>query len=74
MNERLKKLFNLTWLRVKISYYIFNNLLELLNGDLATKIGRGIFSKDLMDINVIVLFHLKSTKNISKKVNADQDV
>ena len=32
-----------------MSYYIFNNLAELLNGDLAAKIGRGIFSKDLMD-------------------------
>ena len=32
-----------------MSYHRFNNLAELLNGDLATKIGRGIFSKDLMD-------------------------
>ena len=32
-----------------MSYHIFNNLAELLNGDLAKKIGRGIFSKDLMD-------------------------
>ena len=27
----------------------FTNLAELLNGDLAAKIGRGIFSRDLMD-------------------------
>ena len=27
----------------------FNNLAELLNGDLAAKIGRVIFSKDLID-------------------------
>ena len=47
--DRLKKSFNLTWLRVQISYHGFNNLAELLNGDLAAKIGRGIFSKDLMD-------------------------
>ena len=45
----LKKMFNLSWLRVRMSYHRFNNLAELLNGDLATKIGRGIFSKDLMD-------------------------
>ena len=32
-----------------MSYHRFNNLAELLNGDLAEKIGRGIFSKDLMD-------------------------
>ena len=49
MIKSLKNSFNLTWLRVQISYHIFNNLAELLNGDLTTKIGRGIFSKDLMD-------------------------
>ena len=32
-----------------MSYHRFNNLVELLNGDIATKIGQGIFSKDLMD-------------------------
>ena len=32
-----------------MSFHIFINLAELLNGDLAAKIGRGIFSKDLMD-------------------------
>ena len=32
-----------------MSYHRFNNLSELLNGDLAAKIGREIFSKDLMD-------------------------
>ena len=47
--DRLKNSFNLTWLRVRISYHRYNNLVELLNGDLAAKIGRGIFSKDLMD-------------------------
>ena len=47
--DRLKKSFNLTWLRVQMSYHIFNNLAELLNGDLAAKIGQGTFSKDLMD-------------------------
>ena len=32
-----------------MSYHIFNNLAELINGNLAAKIGRKIFSKDLMD-------------------------
>ena len=49
MIDRFKKSFNLTWLRVRMSYHRFNNLVELLNGDLAAKIGRGIFSKDLID-------------------------
>ena len=47
--NRLNKSFNLSWLRVWMSYCIFINLAELLNGDLAAKIGRGIFSKDLVD-------------------------
>ena len=45
----LKNSFSLTWLRVRMSYHRYNNLAELLNQDLAAKIGRGIFSKDLMD-------------------------
>ena len=44
----LKIYFNLSWMRVRISYHRFNNLAELLNGNLATKIGCGILSKDLM--------------------------
>ena len=32
-----------------MSYHGFNNLAELLNRDLAAKIGRGILSKYLMD-------------------------
>ena len=32
-----------------MSYHRYNNLAELLNVDLAAKIGRGVFSKDLMD-------------------------
>ena len=47
--NRLKYYFNLSWTRVWMSYHRFNNLAELLNGDLAAKIGLGIFSKDLMD-------------------------
>ena len=48
--DRLKNSFNLTWLRTRMSYHRFNNLAELLNGDITAKIGRLIFSKDLMDI------------------------
>ena len=33
-----------------MSYHIFNNVSRLLNGDLVTKIGQGILSRDLMDI------------------------
>ena len=47
--KRLKKSFNLFWMIVLMSYYGFNTLTELLNGDLAAKIGRGIFSKDIMN-------------------------
>ena len=47
--NRLKKSFILTWLRVRMSYHRCNNLAELLSGDLAAKIGQGIFSKYLMD-------------------------
>ena len=47
-DQHAKKYFNLSWLRVRISYRIFDNLAELLNGDLATKIGQGILSKYLM--------------------------
>ena len=41
----LKKTFNLSWLRVRMSYHRFNNLSELLNGDLAAKSGGESFPK-----------------------------
>ena len=44
--NRLKIYSNLAWLRVIMSYHRFNNLDELLNMDLAAKIGQGILSKD----------------------------
>ena len=47
--NRPKRSVKLSWMRVQISYHRFNNLAELLNRDLATKIGRGIFPIDLMD-------------------------
>ena len=49
VNDKIKKSFNPSWLRVRMYYHIFNNLSELLNGNLAAKIGRGIISVDLMD-------------------------
>ena len=57
-----------------MSYHRFNNLEELLNGDLAAKIGRGIFSKDLMDKECNCSLPSKVNGNVSTKVNADQDV
>ena len=47
-DQQANKYFNLSWLRVGISYHIFDNLAELLNRDLATKIGQGILSKYLI--------------------------
>ena len=43
------KVFNLYWLRVRMSNHRFNNLDELLSGDFSAKVRRGIISKDLMD-------------------------
>ena len=68
-DQEAKKYFNLSWLRVKMSYDRFNTLSEFINGDHAAKIGRGILSKDLWIENVTVLFHIKSTESVSMKVN-----
>ena len=70
MIDRLKNSFNLTWLRVRMSYHRYNNLAELFNGDLAAKIGRGIFSKDLLDRECNCSLPSKVKKNVSTKVNA----
>ena len=45
MIDRLKQSFNLSWLRVQMSYHKFNNLAELLNGNLAAIIGQRSFPK-----------------------------
>ena len=47
--QQAKIYFNLSWMRVRMFYLRFNNLSELLNRDLAARIGRVIISKDLMD-------------------------
>ena len=55
-------------------YHRFNNLAELLNGDLAAKIGREIFSKDLMNRECNCYLPSKVNGNMSTKVNAGQDI
>ena len=57
--------YTVTWLRVQMSYHRFNNLSELLNGDLTAKIGRGIFSKDLMDRECNCYLPSKVNRNVS---------
>ena len=49
MDNILKKSPNLSWMIDRMSYHKFNNLSDLINGDLAAKIGWGIFFKYLMD-------------------------
>ena len=56
-------------MRVQISYHRINNLEESLNGDLAAKLGREYFPKIYCIENVTLLFHQKSTENVSLKVN-----
>ena len=51
-------------------YHRFINLAKLLNQELAAKIGQE-YSPNIEWIeNITVLFHLKSTGNMSRKVNA----
>ena len=52
-----------------MSYHRFINLAELLNGDLAAKIGTEIFSKDLMDKECNYSLPSKVNGNASTKVN-----
>ena len=72
--DRIKKSFNLSWLRVKMSYHKFNNLAELPNRDLAAKIGREIFSKDLMDRKCDCSLPSKVNGKFFYEGNADQDI
>ena len=48
-DQQAKDIFNIYWMRVRMSYHIFNKLSELLNGDTTAKIGLVTLSKDLMD-------------------------
>ena len=53
-----------------MSYHRFNNLSELLNGDLAAKIGREILSADLMDRECNCSLPSKVKASVSTKVNS----
>ena len=57
-----------------MSYYIFNRLTKLLNGDLAAKIGKGILSLDIMDRECNCSLPSKDNINMSTKVNAGENV
>ena len=48
INE-LKKEYNLTWLRFRMSYHRFPNVRELFNGDLTTKMMEDIIDTDVKD-------------------------
>ena len=48
-DQQAKHYFILSYLRIRMSYHRLNNLAEVLNGNLAVKIGWGICSKYLMD-------------------------
>ena len=43
-DQQEKEYFNVSCMRLRMSYHISNNLPELFNGYLATKIGQGILS------------------------------
>ena len=62
--NRLKKCFNLSWIRIKMSYHRFNNLVELLNGHLGAKIGRGSFTKTEQIDNATVIFHISNSTKL----------
>ena len=44
------KPFNISWIRVKIFYYRLIHLAVMFDGDLTVKIGWGVHSHDLMEI------------------------
>ena len=52
-----------------MSYHGFNNLAELLNGDLAVKIGQEILSKDLMGKECNCYLLSKVNASVSTRVN-----
>ena len=51
-------------------YHKLNNLDASLNGYLTAKVGRVIISTDLMDRYYIFIFCLRSTLNVSMRVNS----
>ena len=67
---KIKKSFNLSWMIVQMSYHIFNDLAELINRDLTAKIGWGILSCDLMQVECNCSHPSNVNGNASTKVNA----
>ena len=59
---------------LRMSYHRFNNLAELINGTLPQKPDGEYFLKNSWIDNVTVLFYLKSTESVSKKVNTGLSV
>ena len=49
MIKRLRNAHDLKWLRVRISYYRFPNLGEVLQGDMIGKLRKGTRSKYILD-------------------------
>ena len=47
--DKLKKEYNLTWLRFSMSYHRFPNVRELFSRDLTTKMMKGIINRDVKD-------------------------
>ena len=48
--NKLRKKYNLKWLRFSMSYHKFSNLRELFQGDLTCKILKGIGSRDFEEL------------------------
>ena len=48
--DKLKKLFNISWIIVRMYYHIFNHLTDLLNGDFSTRVGQRFLYIHLMYI------------------------
>ena len=51
INDIKKKFPSLSWLRISMSYHRFNNLRELFQGDLATKLSKNLKSKEFEALN-----------------------
>ena len=48
--NKLRKKYNLKWLRFSMSYHKFSNRRELFQGDLNSKVLKGIGSRDFNDL------------------------
>ena len=68
-NEQAKKYFSLSWMRVRMSYHIFNILVKLINGELTAKIRQKSFPETDWIDNVTNIFHIRSAVSVSTHVN-----